>query len=270
MMDRSTSRHTDFAGVGIPNFWRHIAAAPEVALLLDYDGTLAPFHVDRLKAVPLAGITDALLGIITDTDTSIALVSGRPIAEILSLMDDLGVTIIGTHGYEIRRPGESIRATLVDDTQMSILDRAERDARVIVGDDRAERKIATVAAHFRGLANDKSHELERELSELWMQYADPSSVEIRQFNGGLEMRSLGRHKGVAVAEYLQTFPAETVAVYIGDDETDEDAFRAVRDYDGYGIRVGDPIESTAALGSLSTCDDVLNFLQRWKKERTNQ
>jgi trehalose-phosphatase len=256
--------------VGISDFWRDIGAAPHVALLLDYDGTLAPFHVNRLMAVPLDGVTDALQTIRDQTDTFVALVSGRPIAEILSLMPDPGVTIIGTHGFEIRPAGEDIRVAIVDEAQQDLLDRAELDAQKMVGKQRAERKIATVAAHFRGLDRLDAREYEQALAKRWLSYADLSLVEVRKFNGGLEMRALGRHKGVAVADYMATCPAGTLAVYLGDDDTDEDAFKVLRADGGYGIRVGEPSESTAAQGSLASCDDVLRFLQRWIKERANQ
>ena len=256
--------------VGIPGFWEKIRSAKSVALLLDYDGTLAPFHVDRLKAVPLEGVVDALEDIQTLTDTHVALVSGRPIAEILALMPDPGVTIIGTHGYEVRAAGENIRAIDVDEAQQTLLDLAAKDASDIVGLSRTERKFATVAAHFRGLDDETARQVERSLLDRWLSYADLSVVEVRHFNGGLEMRALGRHKGLAVQEYLATCPDGTLAVYLGDDETDEDAFEVLRRDGGYGIRVGEKSETTAAQGSLSSCDDVLRFLQKWIQERRSQ
>ncbi len=269
MAEANIETTTSSLDVGIPGFWQTVHDAPHVALLLDYDGTLAPFHEDRLKAVPVEGIVEALQDIRLQTDTFVALVSGRPISEILSLMPEPGVTIIGTHGFEIRPAGEGIQAMLVDDAQLALLDRAELDARRIVGPQRAERKIATVAAHFRGLDRLDARQHESALTQQWLSYADTSKVEVRQFNGGLEMRALGRHKGVAVAEFLSNCPDDTLAVYIGDDDTDEDAFKVLRDGGGYGIRVGEQSTTTAARGSLPSCADVLRFLQTWIQERGN-
>lgn len=270
-MTETNAKHESLTvNVGIAGFWSTVRDSPSVALLLDYDGTLAPFHVNRLQAVPLDGVVEALQDIRKHTDTFVALVSGRPIAEILALMPDPGVTIIGTHGFEVRPAGEEIRVMLVDEAQQDLLDRAEMDAQKLIGKGRAERKIATVAAHFRGLDRLDAREYESALTKRWLGYADLSMVEVRQFNGGLEMRALGRHKGIAVAEYLATCPEGTLAVYLGDDDTDEDAFKVLRQDGGYGIRVGESSETTAAQGSLSSCDDVLRFLQGWIKERTNQ
>lgn len=253
--------------IGIPGFWETIRDAPQVALMLDYDGTLAPFHVDRLKAIPLDGIVDALHDLQQRTDTHVAIVSGRPISELLALMPDPGVTIIGTHGYELRSPGKPVATFLATDRQQEVLDRAEKDAQRIVGKNRTERKVATVAAHFRGLDRLDTSQIQRELEHRWLDYADTDIVEVRQFNGGLEMRSLGRHKGTAVAEFLDSYPHGTLAVYVGDDDTDEDAFRVLAMSGGYGILVGESLNDSAAQGSLQSCDDVLRFLREWIKER---
>lgn len=269
MMDANPTRVSATLDVGIADFWAEIQRASHVALLLDYDGTLAPFHVDRLQATPLDGITDALNSIVEHTDTFVALVSGRPIKEILALVPDPGVTIIGTHGFEIRPPGEEIRAMPIDEAQISILDRAELDARKLIGAHRTERKIATVAAHFRGLDRLDARDYERALTGRWLSGADLTKVEVRKFNGGIEMRALGRHKGIAVADYLDSCPPGTLGVYLGDDDTDEDAFKVLRGKEGYGIRVGQRNESSAAHGTLASCEEVLQFLHTWIRERSN-
>ena len=253
----------DTVDVGIPEFWDQVVSASSVALLLDYDGTLAPFHVDRLQAYPSDGVVEALRTLTESSRTIVAIVSGRPVNELLTLMPDPGVTIIGTHGYEVRLPGEPVRTTAISDTQSEQLDRALADAHRLVGKARSERKVATVAAHFRGLDRLDTRQVQQDLLQRWLSYADTAIVEVRQFNGGLEMRALGRHKGVAVAEFLETVPADTLPVYVGDDETDEDAFKVVRQYRGYGIRVGGLNSSTHATGSIASCEDVPRFLRTW-------
>ena len=85
---------------GVPDFWTRVEAASEVFLILDYDGTLAPFRVDRMKAVPLDGVLEAIMTIRDSGRTRMALVSGRPLSELLELTGDLGVTMVGSHGFE--------------------------------------------------------------------------------------------------------------------------------------------------------------------------
>jgi trehalose-phosphatase len=57
-------------------------------------------------------------------------------------------------------------------------------------------------------------------------------------------------------------PKVSMCVYIGDDETDEDAFEAIRAR-GYGIRVGDADTRTAARGFLPDVQAVREFLEAW-------
>jgi trehalose 6-phosphate phosphatase len=256
-------RSTASADPGIAGFWETIASSPSIALLLDYDGTLAPFHVDRLKAVPAPGAIEALATLRSESDTILALVSGRPVAELLQLMPDPGVTIIGTHGFEVREPGSDVVTAAITDEQAALLDRAYADAKRFVGGARTERKAATVAAHFRGLDRIDARQLQSDILHRWLSYADTDIVEIRQFNGGVEMRVLGRHKGTAVAAFLDSKPPSTIPVYVGDDDTDEDAFRTVKARNGFAIRVGELTGDTEATGSLPACEDVVAFLQNW-------
>lgn len=269
MSQEQAAHHRTSDDPGIDGFWDTIAEAGSVALLLDYDGTLAPFHIDRLKAVPATGASETIEQLRDETDTIVALVSGRPVAEILQLMPDPGVTIIGTHGFELREPGNDTVTASITSEQADLLDRAYADAKRFVGGNRTERKAATVAAHFRGLDRIDARQFQTDILRRWLGYADTDIVEIRQFNGGVEMRVLGRDKGTAVADFLDRCPPATLPVYIGDDDTDEDAFRTVNARQGFAIRVGELTDATQATGSLATCDDVVTFLQRWIGARTH-
>jgi trehalose-phosphatase len=82
------------------------------------------------------------------------------------------------------------------------------------------------------------------------------------FNGGVEVRGTGLHKGDVLAELLNLQPLGTFSVYIGDDITDEDGFREIKGR-GIGIRVGEPTSSTAATGFLASCEAVRDFLRVW-------
>lgn len=62
-----------------PDFWERVSAAPARFLGLDYDGTLAPFHVDPMQARPLAGVLEILPALINHSATSVAIISGRPL-----------------------------------------------------------------------------------------------------------------------------------------------------------------------------------------------
>src|SRR2546422_5095028 len=97
--------------------------------MLDYDGTLAPFHSDRARALPPAGVTLRLADLARTAHTTIAIVSGRPLAELEPLIAAPKALLIGEHGWEVRRAdGTCVRHPLAPAVTLA-LDRAERAAR---------------------------------------------------------------------------------------------------------------------------------------------
>ena len=88
--------------VEIPGFWEHVQTASSRFLGLDYDGTLAPFQVDRMEAHPLPGVIPALEEMTRRAATEVAIISGRPIAELQILLGDFRPDLlIGSHGCEL-------------------------------------------------------------------------------------------------------------------------------------------------------------------------
>jgi trehalose 6-phosphate phosphatase len=251
---------------GIVDFWDRIDSANVIVLMLDYDGTLAPFHVDRMKAHPLPRVVDALHEIDSDTRSSIVIVSGRPVAEIVTLLGDHGFTIAGSHGYEVYTPTEGLVPMHVSTRQTEILDAAFSQAMRVFDPARIERKPASVAIHFRGLDAEDYVGIERELARDWQAMTEDEATELRPFNGGLELRAVGRSKGAIVTETLANSPDGALAIYIGDDDTDEDAFAALPD-DGIGIKVGPEHAESLAEGRLPDCVAVEQLLVDWGARR---
>ncbi len=251
---------------GVPEFWQRLLASEHAILLLDYDGTLAPFHPERMLATPLDGVLPALERLIDLDGTTLALVSGRPVSEIQQLTGLDNLIIAGTHGFEIFRPGTGIARMLPDDVTGARLDAIDKIATEIVGDELAERKIATVALHTRKLKPETATEAERRFMDLVTPLVG-DELEVRDFNGGVEVRVPARNKGVAIREIISELPPADLIVYVGDDDTDEDAFKALPDQ-GIGIKVGPPESQSAASGRLANCDDVLRFLNNWIATRS--
>lgn len=251
---------------GVPEFWERVDSATAVLLMLDYDGTLAPFHVDRMKARPLPAVIDALHGINSSDSVSISIVSGRPVAEVLALLGDHGFTVCGSHGYEVYSPPRGLIQMPISDTQSAILDAAFSQAAGLFDSERIERKPASVAVHFRGLEREDYVNVERELGRLWLPTTEDGAMELRPFNGGLELRAAGRTKGAVVEEMLGEADPHTLAIYIGDDDTDEDAFAALP-ADGIGIKVGPSGSETLARGRLPDCRAVEQLLIEWDARR---
>ena len=91
-----TRREGDLATiVQLFDFWELFKQNRPRFLGLDYDGTLAPFHVDPLQARPLPGVVDLVRRLAADAQTRVAIISGRPVVEVMSLLGNPPVTIIG-------------------------------------------------------------------------------------------------------------------------------------------------------------------------------
>jgi trehalose 6-phosphate phosphatase len=245
---------------GVPNFWMHVLRAERRVLFLDYDGTLAPFEVERMAARPLEGTSELLTEIAEFCKTRLVIVSGRPLVELVALLGPGPVEMVGSHGFEIRNTEGKIRRVLPDPAQSEGLESAQRLAASSGYEARIERKVASIAFHTRGSLDDQ--DLNESAKCLWLDVATKYGLELREFNGGIELRATGTDKGTAVVELLRTEPDHSLAVYVGDDDTDEDAFRAIKTR-GIGIKVGGYGMRTAAAGRLPNCPAVRSFLESW-------
>jgi trehalose-phosphatase len=246
----------------VGDFWQRLRLAKKKFLALDYDGTLAPFHVDPMKAFPLPGIPELLGKLSERSDTTLAMVSGRPLEEVVALLGDLGVMVVGSHGREMRKSDGSLTAMHPTEKQKSGLETALDTAIQEGFADRLEKKIGSIALHTRVLPPAEATEIETVIAKKWSAIAHQYDLECMGFNGGVEIRCTGRNKGDVLVELLDLQPPGTFSVYVGDDVTDEDAFREIRDR-GIGIKVGETATTTAATGFLANCEEVRDFLRAW-------
>lgn len=247
----------------LPDFWDRLRDAGPKFLALDYDGTLAPFHAERMNAFPVSGISDLLRQIQTRGDTTLAIISGRPIFELVTLLGNISVTMVGNHGFEFRDPHGDTVIKKITPEQAEGLVKAQGIGIEMGGQGHLETKTASIALHTRGLRPDQAFAMEEEISRRWEGLCATHKLETRRFNGGVELRASNWNKGDALEMLLRGLPKDTLCVYIGDDETDEDAFERIRPY-GFGIRVGDPCQPSKASGFLPDIDAVKSFLEGWK------
>lgn len=255
----------------LERFWRELAAAPQALLLLDYDGTLAPFRVERDQAVPYPGVRELLAGLRADGRTRLVLVSGRPISDLLPLLGlDPPPEVWGAHGNERLRPGGRIEAVELTDAWRRGLDQAAAWARAERLAARLEAKHGCLALHWRGLPADERRELADLTETAWSGLAATSGLGLHHFDGGLELRVPVRDKGDAVRALLAESPPSSRAAYLGDDRTDEDAFRALSDLAGergLGVLVRAERRPTAARLWLRPPEELLDFLSAWRRAR---
>lgn len=252
---------------GISDFWQRVEEADHACLVLDYDGTLAPFKENRMQAFPLEGVVELLSEIRDAGRTHLAIMTGRPLSELFALLGDLDIPVSGSQGTEFRFADGTTQTHLPSERQEERFTRAMLEAGSVAPAERVERKIASVAVHTRGLDESEAEIIHKRICDAWSSDAADHELECRYFCGGVELRLRGIDKGTALTTLLEDRPDGTLCVYIGDDETDEDAFEVIRKR-GIGIRVGDSREPTSATGWLDDPEAVRGFLQRWLEVTT--
>ena len=245
-------------------FWDWARGAPARLLAVDYDGTLAPFALDPGAARPLAGSLAALAQIVRTRDTTVAIVTGRPISGLDAGTLALPVRVVGEHGWERRAPDGAVERSPGAAGTLELLARAAEEAAPAVAPAWVERKRTGVVVHTRALDPDSARDAQDRARDLFVaRFADPRLV-LRPVAGGLELRLRGRDKGTALDELAAELGAGAAVVYLGDDDTDEDAFRAARARGGRGILVGAP-RATAAGARLAGPAEVARFLDEWTR-----
>ena len=252
-----------FSDLDLQNFFRQVARAPQSALLLDYDGTLAPFQQDRYQAFPYPGVTALLKEIIDTGRTRLVLISGRRAHELLPLLNvSPHPEIWGTHGLERVSCDGSYLPPQIDSYTLDALTAADLWVDSLQLHHLAEHKPGSLAIHWRGLSEDEAHEIRSKVMLGWLAIADRACLTLEQFDGGVEIRMSDRNKGDAVRTILAEIDVDAPVAYLGDDQTDEDAFRALQDR-GLSVLVRPQSRETAAHLWLSPPTQLLAFLRQW-------
>jgi trehalose 6-phosphate synthase/phosphatase len=221
-------------------------AAPHLALLLDYDGTLVPFAPTPELAGPGPELLALLTRLAARPRTEVHLVSGRKKETMQRWFAALPVGLHAEHGLWARPAGEDWRTTFQPDTRwrepvLGILKEfAERTPGSII-----EEKTAGLAWHYRAADPEYGAAQAKELSLHLATVLSNAPVEILPGDMVLEVRPHGIHKGRAVTDVLARAPAGALLLAIGDDRTDEDLFAALPE-GGLALHVG-PAPSRAPL-----------------------
>jgi trehalose 6-phosphate phosphatase len=247
----------------IEQFLKTVAQARQSLLLLDYDGTLAPFRRERDQAFPYSGSVHLLEEIVRSGRTRVVIISGRDTSETIPL---LGVApapeVWGLHGLQRRKPDGKIETVRIDERYLDALSDASRwlDCQHLWP--AAELKTGSIAVHWRGLADSEAEELRERLLAGWKPIAEYSGMELLEFDGGIEIQTPEADKGDVVRMVLSEMEAGTPAAYLGDDATDERAFRAISGR-GLSVLVRPRWRQTAAQLWLKPPGELLDFLTRW-------
>jgi trehalose 6-phosphate phosphatase len=248
------------------HFFKSLTKAEAPLLLLDYDGTLADFRIDRFTARPWAGVREVLNEIQTDKRTQLRVITGRPAGEINSLLQlDSPVEVWGLHGAERLHVDGCRELQEAPAEALQKLDELREQLRRDAFGGLFEDKPNAVVMHWRGLSPHRAKLIEQKTRALFEPAAQVAGLSLLPFESGIELR-VGRDKGGAVEAIVGQAAPGTPVVYLGDDLTDEAAFQAVNGMENphLSVLVRRASRVTAAEVWLRPPEGLRWFLRQWE------
>ena len=218
--------------------------APNAALFLDIDGTLIDFVPRPEDACVPPTLLDTIAALRRSLNGALAVVSGRKLADIDRLFSPLALAAAGQHGAEARLTASG-KPQVFAAPQAALASVSDRLAPFLAAHPRirVERKGLSTAFHYRD-AVEAGPALRAELE----QAVAPVAAALNLLDSHLcyDVRAHNADKGKAVERFMAVAPfAGRVPVYVGDDWTDEDGFKAVLAVQGRAVRVGASRETLA-------------------------
>jgi len=247
--------------------WQSIQAkihqAQNLFLFLDYDGTLTPIVSHPELALCPFEVKKTLGGLRDLPNVYIAIISGRSLEDLRKRVGVSNIIYIGNHGLEIEFPDGRHKEMLpLARTRelKNITQNLQNVLREIPGI-LFEEKGPILSLHYRNVPPEISeqirHAIEEELHSwkgLWKMVSGKMVWEIQP--------NVDFHKGKAVREILKTFPSlGFLPIYLGDDQTDENAFRVLKGH-GISVFIGPAEFPSGANFFLHDPDEVLEFLSK--------
>lgn len=243
------------------------AGLPRVVLASDFDGTLAPFHIDPMAVQPAPGSVEALREAAGLDGVTTALVSGRDL-ETLSTLSGVAigdpVVLIGSHGAQSSRDDQGTEG--LSEAQVALLATLEAELEDICTrypGARVEHKAAARVLHTRGLDDAASDAALAAAEAVAARHPD---VHVLSGKCVVELPVVEATKGAALKHLASATGSEAI-VYFGDDVTDERAFAVMDESAGdLGVKVGEGV--TSAPVRVDGVDDVVAALRLFVDTRT--
>eukprot|EP00455_Lapot_gusevi_P006417 TRINITY_DN12747_c0_g1_i3.p1 TRINITY_DN12747_c0_g1~~TRINITY_DN12747_c0_g1_i3.p1 ORF type:complete len:257 (-),score=13.05 TRINITY_DN12747_c0_g1_i3:76-846(-) len=242
-----------------------LTKSSQICLFLDYDGTLASLARTPADAKMKPEMRATLDRLTTISCIAVAIVSGRSIEDLRSMLSYERITYAGNHGLEIEIPGK--RRFLHPDVeffknQATKLAEALNSMQEIYPGTYLELKGPSLTFHYRNAdvtVHGQIHEAAAALISSFGFQPRPAIMAVEA------LPPIGWDKGRATHYILRSrygiqWSTNVQVIYIGDDHTDEDAFRMLSGL-AATFRVGDPSVVSAATHRLLSVESVHRFLE---------
>ncbi|XAR48569.1 Trehalose-phosphatase [Bertholletia excelsa] len=254
----------------------------QIAMFLDYDGTLSPIVEDPDRAFMTRQMRQAVKDLAKYFPT--AIVSGRSRTKVYNFVKLSQLYYAGSHGMDIRGPARGCQCTngngavvcqpakeflpMIDQVYKALLEKTKS-----IPGAKVENNKFCVSVHFRCVDEKSWNALAELVRSVIRNYPN---LRLTQGRKVLEIRPpIKWDKGKALEFLLESLgyanSDDVFPIYIGDDKTDEDAFKVLRDRgQGFGILVTKAPKETNASYYLQEPSEVMSFLNRlvqWKQSK---
>lgn len=252
------------------SFIADISAASHVLLLSDYDGTLTPIVSRPGEAILPPEVRAKLRALAEKPVFSVGIISGRSLSEIKAMVAIEGIYYAGNHGLEIEgpglkfiNPGAETARTEIKALTRQLSAKLARIKGVIIED-----KGLSLSIHYRLVKKNEAEIVAEVFHQITSALIRDGKIRVTSGKKVLEVRPpIDWHKGKAVETIMKEMKKtpgseQLLAIYLGDDTTDEDAFKVLHRPQGWSIFVGPENPSSNADYFLSSTSEVMNFLSR--------
>ncbi len=245
----------------ISKFEVQYAQANKRLFLLDYDGTLVPFHKNHKKALPSPTVINLLKELNQDPKNKVIIISGRPPEFLDQIFKDLNLTMIAEHGHFEKEPQkEWIEKNASSSSWMNHIYPILQQFTDNTPGTFIEQKRNSLVWHFRKtdpeLGVIKSEELKTVLSSMLS-----NDISLMDGDKIIEVTTSTTNKGIASYDHYAKEPYDFVLV-AGDDVTDENMFTQLPD-EVISIKVGN--KKSVAKHSVVAPQELINLLNHFKK-----
>jgi trehalose-phosphatase len=252
--------------------WEYIQAriqqVQNLFLFLDYDGTLTPIvsrpelalcplevkrHLEQLRDLP---------------GVYLAIISGRSLEDLREKVGVSGIIYVGNHGLEIENPGGRHKEVLSSARirELKRITQSLQNSLKEIPGILFEEKGPILSVHYRNVPEKFFAQIPQVLAEELQQWKDRWKMASGKMVWEIQP-NVDFHKGKAVTEILKTVPSlELLPIYLGDDQTDENAFRVLKGQ-GISVFIGPAKLPSEADFFLRNTKEVQEFLFRCQEVR---